>query len=51
LDVDAETSSKRAWERSQNEDPKYKGDIDFLKENGYKPMSAEEIEEFVSQKA
>ena len=65
LDVDAETSAKRAWKRSQSEDPKYKRDIkdlpldiqeaqediDFLLGSGYSPMSADDIEEFVRQKS
>lgn len=61
LDVDAKESAKRAYERSQHEDPKTKRSlselpddekeaqevIDFLKGSGYKLMTSEDIDEWI----
>jgi len=63
LDVDARTSALRAYQRSQNEDQKFRrlkselpSDtqeaqeiIDFLKTNGYKPMSAIAIDAWMAK--
>lgn len=64
LDVDAKTSARRAYLRSQKEDPKYRRTlsdlpddekeaqetIDWLNKNGYRPLSQEEIKKWLKRK-
>lgn len=61
LDVDAETSARRAYERSQTEDPKYRRTleelpldikeaqevIDILTSEGYEKVSTDQVIEFI----
>ncbi len=64
LNVDAKTSAKRAYQRSQTEDPKHRRTleelpddeseaqetIDWLVNNGYKPMSHDQIAKWLNHK-